>query len=143
MMGTSPGKSDDNPVVESTHDPFDVYVPLESLTEPTVRSIISVATRQPNWDFSERSLLIFLLAINKKLNEIETNIDDNESQIVEHAKNVRKWLVNDKNEPLDWKRLQTLYDQSALLKSQDLARYYGSDDTSPYFELKMKTVSYI
>jgi len=129
----------------SIQDRLPVYVPLESLTESTIRSIISVVTEPLNWDFSQRTLLIFLLAINKKLEEIENNTDENERKldehIIEHAKNVRQWLV-DKNKPLNWDELRQIYDRIAKLKSTDLAYYYRSNDVDPYFELRMKTVSY-
>jgi hypothetical protein len=117
------------------------YIPLESLTEPTIRSIISVATSsdRPNWDYSERTLLIFLLAINEKLKEIESNTDEKTIAI---AKQVRQWLVNVKNEPLDWNELQQKYDRIAKGKCHELAYYYGSNDEDPYFELRMKSVSY-
>lgn len=140
-MGTSSAKSDTTTMAKPMQDPFDIYIPLESLTEPTVRSIISVATRRPNWDFSERTLLISLLAINRKLAEIENNKDGNE-HIPEHVKNIRQWLVNDQNKQPDWNELEELYKMIAQQKSNELARYYGSNDTNPYFELRISIVSY-
>lgn len=144
-MGKKASKILHIPIDMPMQDPFLVYVPLESLTEATIRSIISVATGIQNWDFSQRSLLIFLLAINKKLEEIENNTNENEKKldehIIEHAKNVRQWLVY-KNQPLDWDELRQRYDDIAKLKYTDLAHYYGSKDAEPYFELRMETVSY-
>jgi hypothetical protein len=128
-------------------DSSSVYVPLESLTESTVRSVVSVAISPefPTWDYSERTLLRFLLAINDKLNEIENRTDENDQKfdenIIQHAKQVRQWLVNEENEPLIWDNLQKEYDQIAKKKCRDLARYHGSEDADPYFELKTKTVS--
>lgn len=125
-----------------------VYVPLESLTEQVVNSIIRVVIvnecQSQSWDFSQRTLLIFLLAINKKVEEIEKNIDTNEKKFDEHliqqARKVRKWLVIN---PLDWDKLQQIYDKMAILKPNELGRYYGSENTDPYFELTMKIVSYL
>jgi hypothetical protein len=128
-------------------DSSPVYVPLESLTESTVRSIVSVAISPefPTWDYSERTLLRFLLAINNKLNEIENRTDENDQKfdenIIQQAKQVRHWLVNKKNEPLIWDDLQKEYDHIAKRNCDDLARYHGSKDAEPYFELRTKTVS--
>jgi hypothetical protein len=80
-----------------------------------------------------------LLAINEKLKEIESNIDE---KTIEIAKQVRQWLVNVKNEPLNWDELQQKYNRIAKEKYRDLAYYYGSNDADPYFELRMKSVSY-
>ena len=141
-MGTASSKKSEHTIEITMEDPFSVYVPLESLTESTIRSIISVATssESPNWDYSERTLLIFLLAINKKLTEIENNKDE---YSIEQATKVRQWLVNDRNEPLDWDKLQNQYNKIAKQNCTELARYYGSKDAHPYFELTVDTVSYL
>jgi hypothetical protein len=146
-MGLACTKMDTSSIDEHMANLPSVYVPLESLTEPTVRSIISVAIEFPNWDFSQRTLLIFLLAINEKLEEIENSTDENkhkfDEHLIQHAKKVREWLVDDKNKPLNWDRYRQSYHHIAKLKCNDLAHYYGSKDANPYFELKMKTVSYL
>lgn len=124
----------------STTDPFSVYVPLESLTESTVRSIISVIepNHHPYWDHSERSLLIFLLAINRKLTEIEQLPEDTATTQV---KNVRQWLVDSKGEPLDWEKLQQRCDEITKNKSGEIVYYDWSRIVDPYFELTLQVVS--
>jgi hypothetical protein len=128
-------------------NPLSVYVPIESLSEATVRSIISVATSFsfPNWDYSERTLLIFLLAINEKLKEIETNVNENDKKIdepsVQRAQEIRRWLVDRQNKPLNWEHLKQKYDQIAGKNCDDLAKYHGHKGADPYFELILKTVS--
>jgi hypothetical protein len=129
-------------------DPLSVYVPFESLTEPVVRSIINVVVpfQPPSWDYSQRTLLIFLLAINKRLEEIEKGASANgenpdEQGIIEHAAKVRQWLVDRKDNSLDWAKLRKKYDQIAHEPCKELAHYHGAEDTGPYFELRMRTVS--
>ncbi|CAF0719890.1 unnamed protein product [Adineta ricciae] len=126
-------------------DPSSVYIPLESLTEPTVRSVINVVVPHYslNWDHSERTLLIFLLALNKKLTDIENSFESDEKKldqrIIEHARQVRAWLVDRNNQPLDWKELQKNYDDTCDKKHDALANYHHADNANPYFELDMKT----
>ena len=130
-------------------DPFSVYIPLESLTEPTVRSVINVVVPHYslNWDHSERTLLIFLLALNKKLKDVEDSTEDDENKldqrIIEHAKKVRAWLVDRNNHPLDWEELQKNYNDTRDKKHDALAEYHHADNANPYFELDVKTVGYI
>ncbi|CAF1446359.1 unnamed protein product [Rotaria sp. Silwood1] len=122
-----------------------VYVPLESLTEQVIRSIISVISSSDNLspDYSQRTLLIFLLAINEKLNEIENNTDErgsiSDKNIIQHAKKVRQWLVYNNNKPLDWDKLRTAYDEMTKQHRNALAHYCGVKDANPYFELTIKT----
>lgn len=121
-------------------DPFSVYVPLESLTESTVRSIVSViqSNESQNWDLSQRTLLIFLLAINKKLTELEVPGEEQNIQL----KNVRQWLKYSNGQEIDWEKLQQKYDMIADMKCDGLARYYSSKTADPYFELTVNVVSY-
>jgi hypothetical protein len=164
-------------------DPFSVYVPLESLTEPVVRSIISVATQNfsRNENNSERTLLIFLLAINKKLEEIEKTTDDAtgkeiekttddatgkeiekntdatgkeiekntdatgkkiDEHIIRHAEQVRKWLVDNDGNPLNWDKLQKRYEKTADRRSDDSANDDGGYYSNRYEEFSMKPVSF-
>jgi hypothetical protein len=146
-MGSTPPKKAAIMAQPPMEDPFSVYVPLESLTESTVCSIISVATSfvYPNLDYSERTLLIFLLAVNRKLKAIETdsNADDKkiDEQSLQRAQKIRQWLVDRHNAPLNWDQLEEKYSQIAGQNCDELARYYGSKDANPYFELTIKTVS--
>lgn len=114
------------------------FVPFESLTQRVVNSIISIATtfRKPNFDYSQRTILIFLLEIRKKLSEIEKK---NETD--QHTKNVRQWLAEKKNQPLNWIELEKKYKSIADQKCNEMARYYKSDHAEPYFELQTPTVS--
>ncbi|CAF5225648.1 unnamed protein product, partial [Rotaria magnacalcarata] len=79
MMGSSPIKPEPDANVTDKLDlksePVPLYVPLEALTQSTVRSIIAAATSSDDLspDYSQRTLLIFLLEINKILTEIENN----------------------------------------------------------------------
>ena len=130
-------------------DPFSVYVPFESLTDPVVRSIISVATENfsRNENNSERSLLIFLLAINKKLEEIERTTDDAtgkkiDEHIIRHAEQVRKWLVDNDGKPLNWDELQQKYEKTANRRSDDSANDNGNYYSNRYSEFSMKPVSF-
>jgi hypothetical protein len=54
-------------------DPLSVYVPLSSLTEETIHSIVSTVQRSRGkmWNNGRRTLLAFLLAINNRLNELK------------------------------------------------------------------------
>ena len=124
-----------------------VYVPLESLTKPTVRSVINVVigSPSPNFDYSERTLLVFLLAINKNLEEIEKSVNNGnkiDEKLIQRVEEIRQWLVDRHNKQLDWNKLKELYAQIAEKKCTDMARYYGSKEADPYFELRMRTVSF-
>jgi hypothetical protein len=147
-MGSTPRKMANEYDYSPMPDPLSVYVPLESLTESVVYSVISVATQKcsPNHDLSERTLLVFLLAINEKLKKIEDNTDATEEQsgehIIQHAKQVREWLVDGDKQPLDWDELRKRYKNIADQKCDNLARYLGAQNADRYFELTMKTVSF-
>ncbi|CAF3967682.1 unnamed protein product [Rotaria sordida] len=92
-MGSSPTKMIPVCTNELMQQPVSVYVPLESLTEPVVRSIISVTTSsyELNMNYSQRTLLMFLLAIDEKLQQIENKTDTAEQtsdeSIIQHTKN--------------------------------------------------------
>ncbi|CAF1130150.1 unnamed protein product [Rotaria sordida] len=122
-----------------------VFVPFESLTQRVINSIVSVATtfRKPNFDYSERTILIFLLEINKKLKEIEKKIQDNsteiDQQLIQYAQNVRKWLVDINKQSLNWIELEKKYSRIANQNCDEMAHYYGSNSAEPYFELNVKT----
>jgi hypothetical protein len=148
MMGTKPTKADKTVKTVNMSEPLSVYVPFESLTESVVRSIIRVVTPSysPNWDYSQRTLLMFLLAINEKVEGIEKSKDTTEPKPDEHliqkATEVRKWLVDEKKKPLKWDQLRQIYNKTAKNNCDDLARYHRSKNADPYFELTMPTVSY-
>ena len=79
-------------------NPLSVYVPLASLTKTTVRSIVSAVREhdKPDWNNSRRTLLAFLLTLNKTLKKIEQSKDNNnqlDEHTVQHVKEVRQWLV--------------------------------------------------
>ncbi|CAM4778806.1 unnamed protein product [Rotaria magnacalcarata] len=149
MMGSSPIKPEPDANVTDKLDlksePVPLYVPLEALTQSTVRSIIAAATSSDDLspDYSQRTLLIFLLEINKILTEIENNTDANEQKpnenIIQCAKNVRQWLVDKNNQPLDWEELHKRCDKLKSDTRTSLAHYYGVKNAAPYFELTMKT----
>ena len=132
---------------ESILNRSSVFVPFESLTQGVIKSIVSVATtfRRPNFDYSERTLLIFLLEIKKKLTEIENKIRDSSTeidpQLIQHTQNVQGWLVDIKKQPLNWRELRKQYDRIANQNCDQMARYYRSTSAEPYFELNFETVS--
>lgn len=148
-MGSTPSKKI-APMYEIPMKPFrPVYVPLESLTESTVQSVIKVVQafqsfQSPTFDYSERTLLIFLLAIHDKLEEIEQKAADEEKidpELLHRAQEIRQWLVDREKKQLNWDKLKHLHAQIAEHECTDMAHYYGSKDATPYFELRMKTVS--
>lgn len=124
-----------------------VFVPFESLTQRVISSIVSVATtfRKPNFDYSQRTVLIFLLEIKKKLEEMEDKIRENnieiDQQSIQHVQAVRQWLVNINKQPLNWTELENKYSKIAKQNCDEMAHHYGSDSAEPYFELNIKTVS--
>jgi hypothetical protein len=125
-------------------DPLSVYIPLVSLTKATVRSVVSAVGGhdEPDWDHSRRTLLAFLLALNKTVKEIEQS-KDNDNQVdehtVQHAKEVRQWLVKEntygKNIQLDWNELETRYQRM-------INGYFEANAKKPYSELTKNAVSY-
>ncbi|CAF1527519.1 unnamed protein product, partial [Rotaria sp. Silwood1] len=124
-----------------------VFVPFESLTQQVIKSIVSVATtfRKPGFDYSERTILIFLLEIKKKLIDIEKKIQENsteiDQQVIQHAHNVQQWLVNINKQPINWIELEKKYSRIADQNCDEMDRYCRSNAAEPYFELKVKTVS--
>ncbi|CAF2081649.1 unnamed protein product [Rotaria magnacalcarata] len=122
-----------------------VFVPFESLTRRVINSVVSVATtfRKPGYDYSERTILIFLLEINERLKEIEKQIQKNSTEIdqsmIQHARDVRQWLVDTNKQPLNWIQLEKKYSRIAGQNCDEMANYYGSNSAEPYFELKVKT----
>ncbi|CAF3525438.1 unnamed protein product [Rotaria sp. Silwood2] len=124
-------------------DPLSIYVPLDSLTEDTIDSIVST-TRQlgrDDWSLSKRTLLAFLLAINNKVSEIEKGDSNNKfnEQTVRHAAKVRQWLVQkDRSgniKKLDWNELQETYQRIAREKYDGTAKYFDVENAEPYSEL--------
>lgn len=120
------------------------FVPFASLTQRVIKSIVSVATtfRKPNFDYSERTLLIFLLEIHKRLTEIESKLEEDNID-TDHVQNIRRWLVNVNKKPINWRELRIKYDKLANRRCDEMARYYQSMNTDPYFELKLETVSFL
>jgi hypothetical protein len=131
-------------------DPLSIYVPLASLSELVVRSIVSVVFKREEIgrNHSRRTLLAFLLAINERLKEIEQSKDTAnkfDEYIVQYARNVRQWLTNkdllDNSQELNWNELQTIYQKMADDKTGELWTYYGGQKTKPYYELVIDVVS--
>lgn len=124
-----------------------IFIPFASLTQPVIKSIVAVATtfRRPNFDYSERTILIFLLEINKQLAEIEKKVRDGSTeidpQLADQSKNVRQWLVSGDKQPLNWRELRSTYTKFANKNCDAMARYYRSSSAEPYFELNIETVS--
>jgi hypothetical protein len=143
-IGTSDTKMNHNFEDTLTTDPLSVYVPLESLTEQVIHSVISVALQPHDYsgNFSQRTLRIFLLAIDEKLKEIEKGTDKQfDEQAIQHAEKVRQWLVDGNNKPLHWDKLREEYDRLAEKKCDDSGTNHQSKDVNRYSELKEKTVS--
>lgn len=132
-------------------DPLSVYVPLESLNEKTIDSIVSTVQQcnAKHWTHSQRTLLAFLLAINSRLSEIENNKDlkkKSERPIVEHAAKVRQWLVEEDQtgnmNEINWVELQARYHQMASEQNDGMAaRYFSMDKYEPYYEMTIENVS--
>jgi hypothetical protein len=131
-------------------DPLSVYVPLDSLTEETINSLVSTVLHSTKQDLnqSKRTLLTFLLAINERVSEIEKNEDASnkfDEQTVQHAAKVRKWLV-DKDQcgniqELNWDELRATYDKVLSEKDDGLARKFDVEKYEPYYELTIEGVS--
>ncbi|CAF4276044.1 unnamed protein product [Rotaria magnacalcarata] len=124
-----------------------VYVPLESLTEKTVHSIISTATQAgtSDWNHSRRTLLTFLLAINDKLQQIEKNENANEQYneyTIQHAKQVRRWLVrkhySGKVIDIDWNDFRTHFEGMFQENDDEIAKRYRVKTPEPYYELGIR-----
>ena len=131
-------------------DPLSVYVPLDSLTEETINSIVSTVHQcdKKRLNHSIRTLLAFLLAINKKLSEIEKTkglSNKFDEKIVQHATKVRQWLVQKDHsgniKDLDWDELHAHYNAMASEKNDGIAKYFGIDKFEPYYELTIQGVS--
>ncbi|CAF1405754.1 unnamed protein product [Rotaria sp. Silwood1] len=127
-------------------DPLSVYVPLDSLTEETIDSIILTIQQSDkrDWAFSKRTLLAFLLAINNKVNEIENNESNNkfDEQTLQHVAKVRQWLVQKdrfgKREQLNWNKLRKTYDQMIKEKEDGTAKHFAVKNIEPYYELTIE-----
>lgn len=122
-----------------------MYVPLESLTEAVILSVTSVVCgrREESWNFSRRTLLAFLLALDEKLTAIEQQSATDKIDVDPHTAEIRRWLVQPNNDPLDWNQLRQRYEIEKERKHDEMGRYFGITDTSPYFELTLPTVSSI
>lgn len=127
---------------ENASDRSSFFVPFASLTQRLINSIVSVTAtfRKPNFDYSERTLLIFLLEIYKKLKEIEHKTGEGSTDM-DQAQNIRRWLVNVNKQPINWRELRTKYEKFANKNCDEMARYYQSASAEPYFELKIESVS--
>jgi len=132
-------------------DPLSVYVPLDSLTEETIDSIVWTVQRSENkdWNHSKRTLLTFLIAINDRVSEIEKSKDSNnkfDEQIIQHAAKVRQWLVEkDQSEnikELDWEQLRAKYDEMSIEKEDEMAKRFDVKKFEPYYELTIEGVSF-
>ena len=133
--------------IENMSHRLPIFIPFASLTQSVIKSIVTVATtfRKPNFDYSQRTILIFLLEIHQQLTEIEKKIRDGSTevdpQLMDQAKNVRQWLVTGDKQPLNWRELRSKYNGVANKNCDAMARYYRSSSAEPYFELKIETVS--
>ena len=123
--------------------PSSIYVPLESLTEPVIRSVTSVVCgrRKETWNFSRRTLLAFLLALDEKLTTIEQRSATDKTNSDSNAIELRRWLVDQDNHPLDWTGLREEYETEKKRKHDQMAAYFGVNKTGEYFELTIPTVS--
>jgi hypothetical protein len=119
-------------------DPLSVYVPFDSLTEETIRSVVKTvkqcaARHSSGSSGSWRPLIAFLIALNEKLAEIKSNPIDEKK--VERAEQLQQWMnmenANGKTAELDWTRLNELYEK---MKDNDNA-------IKPYHELSIVRVS--
>ncbi|UJR20300.1 hypothetical protein I4U23_023431 [Adineta vaga] len=127
-------------------DPLSVYVPLNSLTQKTIDSIVSTIhqSEKRDWHFGRRTLLAFLLAIHNQLKVIEQNKDREnkfDEKTIQHASKVRKWLVRkdqsgDVSE-LQWDELETNYKKMMKEKDSGMAANFYVDvkEVEPYYEL--------
>ncbi|CAF2956905.1 unnamed protein product [Rotaria sp. Silwood2] len=128
-------------------NPLSVYVPLESLTEQTVMSVVATTFKHelPDWNDSRRTLLVFLLAINERLNEIEKNKVQFDEQTLKHAIEVRQWLVrkgkSGQTMELDWNELRKTYDKMINNKNTKEETLLYMRNEEPYFELTIDAVS--
>ncbi|CAF4140426.1 unnamed protein product, partial [Rotaria magnacalcarata] len=136
-----------NGLIRSISNALSVYVPLESLTEKTVHSIISTATQAgtSDWNHSRRTLLAFLLAINDKLQQIEKNENANEQYneyTIQHAKQVRRWLVrkhySGKVIDIDWNDFRTHFEGMFQENDDEIAKRYRVKTPEPYYELGIR-----
>ncbi|CAF3766665.1 unnamed protein product [Rotaria sordida] len=131
---------------KSTPDPLSVYVPLDSLTEETIDSIVSTVqqSNKKDWNHSRRTLLAFLLAIKNKVSDIEKQDSKNtfDKQIVQHARKVGEWLVEKDHSgninKLDWDELRKTYEQMASENDDGMARHYSVTNVEPYYELTIE-----
>ncbi|CAF1036176.1 unnamed protein product [Adineta steineri] len=131
-------------------DPLSVYVPLNSLTEETIDSIVSTVQQRDkrNWNQSKRTLLAFLLAINNKVNEIEQNNHSNnkfDEQTVQHAAKVREWLIEKvqfgDNKELQWDELRQNYEKMVHQNDDnEMAKQLNITTIEPYYELAIEGV---
>ncbi|CAF1325120.1 unnamed protein product [Adineta steineri] len=137
-MGVCSTKMSNHYEYPPKRDESPMYVPFESLTKSVVHSVIKVVTsyRSLNEDYSERTLYNFLLAIKEKLEKIESDISTNEKKfddhIIQHAGQVREWLMDRNNKPLDWKNLEKHYEK----KINERERYWELKEHPQHLLLK-------
>ncbi|CAF3306457.1 unnamed protein product [Rotaria sp. Silwood2] len=131
-------------------DPLAVYVPVASLTKPVVRSILFAALKYEtrDWNHSRRTLLAFLLALNKKLEEVKQGTNTGQKiqeRIIRQVDDIRQWFVYEDDsgnlvEP-NWDELRATYQKMTVDKVDDTWTYYGGHKTKPYYELIISVVS--
>lgn len=112
---------------QSMPDPLSVYVPLKSLNERTINSIVSTVlySTKKDWNHSKRTLLAFLLAIHNRVGEDETNP-------------IRQLLAD--NKQIDWDALREQYEEMMNEKEDGTSAGFGVE-FEPYYELKIENVS--
>ncbi|CAF1928026.1 unnamed protein product [Rotaria magnacalcarata] len=125
-------------------DPLAVYIPVASLTKSLLCSILCAVSNHEriDWNHSRRTLLVFLLALNKRLEELKeiANARDKISdQITRKLDEIRQWLVYEDHdgtcrEP-NWNELRETYQKMTADKVDDTWTYYGGHKTKPYYEL--------
>lgn len=110
-------------------DPLSVYVPLNSLTESMINSIVHTVlySTKKDWHHSKRTLLAFLLAIHNRVSQDQTDP-------------IRQLLVDRNSKQLDWNSLQEQYEQM-MKENEDGTSAAFEVAYEPYYELKIENVS--
>ncbi|CAF3357951.1 unnamed protein product [Rotaria socialis] len=121
-------------------DPLAVYIPVASLTKFLLCSILCAVSNQEriDWNHSRRTLLAFLLALNKRLEELKeiaNTRDEISDQITRKLDEIRQWLVYEDRdgtcrEP-NWNELRETYQKMTADKVDDTWTYYGGHKTKP------------
>lgn len=123
-------------------DPLSVHVPVMAIDEMTIQSIIRAIFRNAvsQTNHSQRTLLAFLLALYKKLNDIEQEASP-DPELLSHIRNIRQWL-----ERADSPDNQIRLNQDELLELySDMQNQSGLNSQNhqyPYYEMTIEAVNY-